>query len=271
MNPQQRGPGQRGIEWTHVFGYGSGYTWNPVGGCKHGCEWHMPDGTKTICYAESTVNSMQIPGYDHGFKHHYWHPEKLTEPLRLKKPAGIFMGSMADPMGHWVGDEQINQMLEICQQTRQHIYFLLTKNAPRLKSFTFPPNVWVGVSAPPSAMFGRTLNNFQQHRMLKVALESLAQVDVPVRWLSAEPLSFNVASMVQEANLQWVVVGAASKGSRFYQPAPGHVEDLLAICDKRKIPVFFKGNLTWQPHREHFPPLTPPQPKAVPMVQESLF
>jgi protein gp37 len=31
--------GTAGIEWTHVFGVGTGRTWNPIGGCKHGCEW----------------------------------------------------------------------------------------------------------------------------------------------------------------------------------------------------------------------------------------
>lgn len=32
MNKQDKGNGRRGIEWTE-------YTWNPVGGCQHGCRW----------------------------------------------------------------------------------------------------------------------------------------------------------------------------------------------------------------------------------------
>lgn len=30
-----------GIEWTHIFGPGTGYTANPVRGCQHQCRWRM--------------------------------------------------------------------------------------------------------------------------------------------------------------------------------------------------------------------------------------
>ncbi len=44
-----------GIEWTHVFGPGTGVTWNPIGGCRHGCVWEMPDGSVAECYAKSAM------------------------------------------------------------------------------------------------------------------------------------------------------------------------------------------------------------------------
>ena len=37
MNKQAKSEIKRGIEWTD-------YTWNPIGGCQHGCRWEMPDG-----------------------------------------------------------------------------------------------------------------------------------------------------------------------------------------------------------------------------------
>ena len=77
------------IEWTD-------YTWNPISGCQHGCRWHMPDGSTAICYAESVANSIAESAYPQGFEHHYWKPNLLTEPLSVKEPSRIFVGSMAD-------------------------------------------------------------------------------------------------------------------------------------------------------------------------------
>ena len=48
----------KGIEWTRirdadVYSERPGYTWNPTGGCHHGCTWQMPDGSITECYAKT--------------------------------------------------------------------------------------------------------------------------------------------------------------------------------------------------------------------------
>ena len=65
---RQREP--KGIEWTRVHGR-DGYTWNPTGGCMHGCTWRMPDGSVTECYAK-TIAERFTSSYSHGFEHHYW-------------------------------------------------------------------------------------------------------------------------------------------------------------------------------------------------------
>ena len=69
----------RGIQWTD-------YTFNPVAGCFHRCRWTMPDGSVAICYAEEIAKKFTT-GYPLGFEHHYWRPQNLTEPLKLKDPA----------------------------------------------------------------------------------------------------------------------------------------------------------------------------------------
>ncbi|MDW8299794.1 MAG: DUF5131 family protein [Anaerolineae bacterium] len=226
-----------GIEWTD-------YTWNPVGGCKHACRWQMPDGSWAKCYAE-TIAERFTSAYPHGFAHHYWHPNRLAEPLKLKKPAKIFLDSMSDLMGYWVKDEQVRQVLDVCQRAHWHTFQLLTKNAPRLLNFDFPPNVWVGVSAPPSEMFGKRLSRAQQERMVGRQLEVLAQLRVLVRWMSIEPLSFNIAPLLKNAPLEWAVIGAATNGTHTYQPEREWVERLLALFDAQGTKVFFKGNLQW--------------------------
>lgn len=194
---KQKAP--RGIEWTRIKDNPdaearTGYTWNPVAGCKHGCRWTMPDGQVAICYAETVAEGVAKHAYQHGFEHHYWHPDKLDEPLKVKRPAGIFMDSMSDLMGAWVEAEQVEQVLDVCRRADWHIFQLLTKNAPRLLKFEFPGNVWVGASSPPDYMFGRKLSRNVQSRMLHKTLDVLSRVDVPVRWISFEPLSWLASS-----------------------------------------------------------------------------
>ncbi len=245
MNKQQNGT-SRGIEWCD-------YTWNPVGGCQHGCRWEMPDGSIAECYAETIAERVAQSKYIHGFEHHYWNPHLLEEPLKLKTPARIFIDSMSDLMGAWVPVEQVEQVLDVCRRAPWHTFQLLTKNSPRLELFDFPPNVWVGVSAPPSMMFGRNLSPLQQQRMVKRLLKALSAVNVPVRWMSIEPLSFDIAPLLENSNLQWAVIGAATNGRKTYQPKPEWVANVLDTLDAQGTKVFFKGNLEWSPWREEFP------------------
>lgn len=249
MNKQLKVNGSRGIEWTD-------YTWNPVQGCQHGCRWEMPDGTIAECYAETIAKRVAQRTYIHGFEHHYWNPHKLEEPLRLKEPSHIFLDSMSDLMGHWVPEKQIWQVLDVCHRAYWHKFQLLTKNAPRLLEFEFPPNVWIGVSAPPSQMFGKQLSFLQQQRMVMRQKDILRQLNVPVRWMSIEPLSFDIAPLLEDSPLEWAVIGAATNGAKVYQPDPSWVENVLDALDNQGISVFFKGNLEWSPWREEFPKTT---------------
>jgi protein gp37 len=248
MNKQSKGKGKRGIEWTD-------FTWNPVGGCRHGCRWRMPDGTVAECYAETVAEGVAQHSYPHGFEHHYWRPEVLEEPLALKTPSHIFLDSMSDLMGHWVPKEQVQSVLSICARAELHTFQLLTKNAPRLKQFDFPDNVWVGVSAPPTIMLGKPLSFSQQIHMLRTMLEVLHKIQVPVRWMSIEPLSFDIAPFLKNSGLQWAVIGAATNGAKTYQPRPEWVQNVLKVLDKQGTKVFFKGNLDWprDQWREDFP------------------
>ncbi|MCU0465056.1 MAG: phage Gp37/Gp68 family protein [Anaerolineae bacterium] len=248
MNKQNKGNGRRGIEWTD-------YTWNPVGGCKHACRWEMPDGSIAICYAEMVAERVAQSAYANGFEHHYWRPELLNEPLKLATPAKIFLDSMSDLMGAWVPEAEIEQVLDICRQAPQHTFQLLTKNAPRLLKFDFPENVWVGVSAPPSFFKGKQLSFTQQKKMVQRQLEILRQVNVPVRWMSIEPLSFDIAPLLKNSPLEWAVIGAATNGPKTYQPRPEWVVNVLEVLDAQNTKVFFKGNIDWPDAewREEFP------------------
>ncbi len=254
MNKQLKKDGGRGIEWTD-------YTWNPVGGCSHGCRWRMPDGSIAVCYAETVAERLNRTAYPQGFAQHYWRPDQLTDPMGLEKPAKIFLDSMSDLMGRQVPTEQIEAVIGTCVAARRHTFQLLTKNAPRLTQFAFPNNVWLGVSAP--FMFDHELTLDQQRSMVFKQLDVLSSFPRHVRWMSVEPLSFDIADVFEHwirsrehaslFPLQWVVIGAATNGGKVYQPERAWVQRLLDLCDARGIKVFFKGNLEWSPWREEFP------------------
>lgn len=261
MNKQTKANGGRGIEWTD-------YTWNPIAGCFHACQWTMPDGTVANCYAEDTAeHSTAKSHYPQGFEHHYWKPERLAEPARVKTPSKIFVGSMADVFGHWVDRKQIHAVLDVGQtRAQQHTYQFLTKNPKRyLEPFDFTHNMWMGASTPPDFIWNKPLSHAQQVRMLDVTLSVFDELqDEPVAWLSAEPLSWDITEVLADHPyaIDWIVIGAASNGRNYYPPKQEYVENLVGLCDDLNINVFFKGNLRslkWavQNWREDFPETTP--------------
>lgn len=248
---EQKAP--NGIEWTRVaFEDGvrlRGYTWNPIGGCRHACRWTMPDGSTAICYAEDVATRLVSASYPQGFEAHYWKPQLLDEPAKLKTPAGIFVGSMADVFGAWVPDDHIRLVLDACQRAPQHYFMMLTKNAPRLLHYQFPRNVLVGVSSPPDFMHGKALSRDQQTRMLRRTMETLRQLksanQAAVVWISIEPLSWDISEVLAEFPrvLDWAVIGAASSGSKWYAIDEDVFMRVQNALDKQRVPTFYKGNL----------------------------
>jgi hypothetical protein len=125
----------------------------------------------------------------------------------------------------------------------------MTKASPSLLKYLddLPPNLWAGVSSPPDWFGGNRLSRDQQERMLRKALDVLAAVKAKTGnlvWMSAEPVSWDLAGMLGDDHpLDWIVIGVASDGPRYFQPDPGHVRRLLELLDATGTPVFFKGNL----------------------------
>ena len=230
---------KKGIEWTD-------YTWNPIAGCKHGCQWTMPDGKVAICYADTVASGVAQKAYPEGFDHHYWKPDLLGKPLNVKTPSKIFVGSMADVFGHWVPDEQIEAVLDVCRQAHWHTFQFLTKNAKRLTNFSYPPNVWLGVSVPPSEMFGKPLTLDQQKRWYTVALNCLCKTDARIKWTSIEPLSWDCSGVLEKfrREIHWAVIGAATRRRKAYQPDSGVFSAVLDTLHLNGVPIFYKGNIS---------------------------
>ena len=254
-----------GIEWTHILGPRTGATANPVSGCEHRCLWKMPDGKVAQCYAKTTA--LRFPGerYRRGFEVLNFWPDELEEIRQTKAPRGIFIDSMSDLFGRNVKTLWIDQVILTMADCPRHVFFSLTKNPSRFLEFrsaTWPANWLVGISAPPTFMFGRELSLEQQRAWLKRGLEFLRDAPAKLRWISIEPLSFDVADIIGETDcpLDWAVIGAATNGAECFQPTEKHLTRCLAALNARNVPAFFKGNLDRRfvqvcgsPWREEFP------------------
>ena len=235
--------GNRGIEWTDV-------TRNALGGCMHDCMWEMPDGTVAGCYAKKLAESgVASAAYPHGFEHHYWRPDALRQLTAGDEPLLIFCDSMSDLFAANVPAEHVRAVLGAMRQAPHHTYQSLTKAAPQLLKYTseMPPNLWVGVSSPPDWFMKKHLSRHQQQAMLRRSLDVLRLVKATtgnIVWMSAEPVSWDLTAVIgKDHPLDWIVIGAASYGRRYYQPDVGHVRKLLEVMDATGTPVFFKGNI----------------------------
>jgi protein gp37 len=180
------------IEWTDA-------TWNVVTGCTEvspGCD---------NCYAKTFAERWR------GTKGHHFEngfdvtlrPERLTLPLRWKKPRRVFVNSMSDLFHKDVPDEYIARVWAVMAQTPQHTYQVLTKRHGRMRSLladrhfavavrsqmyaidrdatlsideVWPlPNVWLGVSV-------------EDQQRADLRIPALIETPAAVRFLSCEPL-----------------------------------------------------------------------------------
>jgi protein gp37 len=213
------------IEWTE-------HTWNPVTGCTK-----LSPGCKH-CYAETMarrLKAMGAPGYERGFELTL-HPERLEQPLRRKTPTTYFVNSMSDLFHEAVPDGFVDRVLDVCRQTPQHTYQVLTKRAERLPKFfadrTCPANVWLGVSVED-----------RKYGVPRIA--HLRRVKAAVRFLSVEPLLEDVGK-INLRGIQWVIVGGES-GPKARPMEERWAENVRAQAVAQGVAFFFKQWGAWGP------------------------
>lgn len=232
------------IEWCD-------YTWNPVSGCYHPCRdiycyntikqnsvlnrfgarhknqageiivtsaWRSRETGKPHIAKKGEIYPF---GYDCTL-----YPERLNQPLKVKKPGRIFVVDVGDLFGSWVPKDWIDQVLEITKQCPQHTFQFLTKNPKRLLEFKFGQNCWVGTS----------INSNKDAKKADI----LEKVSAPVKYLSIEPLLGEV--VFDLSAFQWLIVGAQT-GKNPPLPDNNWVDAILRQAARLKIPVFMKDNL----------------------------
>jgi protein gp37 len=259
--------------------------WNPLRGCTRvspGCGGPGPHGG---CYAEAIAARFSDPGQAfHGFAERTksgprWTgrveliEERLTAPLRWRKPARIFALSMSDLFHESVPDEWIDRIFAVMALCPQHTFQILTKRAERMRDWfarmaAVEDNEWLADPRRPEAAveirycieaLARTIRQipFQAqvatvwplpNVWLGVSAEdqprwderwpALAATPAVVRWISYEPAlgPLNIDAL---AGPDWLVIGGESgPGAR-----PFKIEwarSIIGQCKAAGMPVFMK-------------------------------
>lgn len=236
------------IEWVKNPDGSPGWTWNKVTGCLG------PNGTPdyplpcSYCYAHRLARGRLKKRYFTGFSHvipggdpkdpftpRYW-PDQATEPYKLKKPSTIFVCSMAELFGDFVPDDWIDNVLATCWELPQHTFQILTKNPKRAEHFSFPFNVWLGVTITAPFYWSRVVR--------------LLRTNAKVKFISFEPLLEDASSTTLEW-VDWVIIGAQTQPYR--RPKPEWVYRIIDRARHQGIPVFLKDNLHWPERIQEFP------------------
>jgi protein gp37 len=207
------------IEWCD-------YTWNPVTGCKHGCTW---------CYARKIAERFKgSKAWPNGFTP-MLHPQRLSDPQKIKTPQTIFVCSMADLFGDWVPVEWIEDVFKACLKAPQHTYCFLTKNPARYfklgGNILQQKNFWFGTTETGEILF-------EPH------LDAILRLPAENTFVSFEPLLHKVDHGLSGINQ--IIIGAQTNPT--VVPPEGSIESLVREAKEKNIPVFLKeslDNISW--------------------------
>jgi len=213
------------IEWTD-------YSFNPITGCLHGC-WY--------CYAKKLFTRF------HKSFEPIFYPERLKELDKIKKPAKIFVCSVADLFAEWTPITWRNAVLDTIYQPKyNHLIFqLLTKNPERIPLELEPKkNIWIGATIT------------CQQELVKMGF--LVDRWKGIKFVSFEPLLSEVNPLLLcydiWKKISWVIIGKLT-GSKKVKLEKHWVKNLIHDCREVNIPIFLKNNLKWSEKIQEFPNL----------------
>lgn len=211
------------IEWAK-------WSWNPITGCKHGCEY---------CYARDIANRF----YPQGFKPTFYQ-DRLEMPKNTVIPRGrideegiknVFLVSMGDMFGEWVPQKWIDDIFDVVKQNPQWNFLVLTKNPKRLVGMEFSDNIWIGTTVDVQARVENAEKYFRE-------------IKAKVRFVSCEPLKENL-KFDDMSMFDWVIIGGQSETTSMsgFQPPWEWVESLINQARKSKCKIYIKPNLKSRP------------------------
>jgi len=150
---------------------------------------------------------------------------------RRKKPVGVFIDSMGDLFDTEIRGDDIAAILACIEESSQHVFYCLTKQAQRLKYFSnWPPNLWLGVTV-------NTIKDLWR-------INELKKINCRVRFISFEPLYEDVSDKVDLEGIDWVIVGGETcNGKTTFIPEQEWIENLYDLADVSGTTVFCKDNL----------------------------
>lgn len=205
------------------------YTFQPTTGCDNRC-------FGGDCYAYCMVKRFGRR-WGYGWKPEF-HPEHLAEPLSLRRPSMIFGPSMGDLYTTGNSDPVIRTVLDSMGEAGWHRFQVQTKFAERLPDFSYPPNVWLGVSLCYAGDTGR--------------LDCLRRTNARVKYAYCEPLLEDMKP--DFTGVDWVVIGAKT-GTHPSQPNFLWIQKLTILAYEVGARVYHKRNLGFLRYGNYPPPI----------------
>ena len=260
------------IEWTDEV-------WNVVTGCtsiSEGCRF---------CYAKRMAQRLKGRfGYpeDEPFRVTF-HPDRLNQPLKWKKPRRIFVCSMGD-LGHDdVEQDWIFKIFTVIESAYWHRFLILTKRPEKVYGLLthdqFPAiirkygydwlgpqkynemgphwrnNQWLGISAENQQTADERIPILLRIPAAKrfVSLEPmLGPVDLEHSWWHSRTKGDH--NFIPSIGINWVIVGGLSlPGGKVQAPDPKWIDNIVEQCDEASVPLFIKENAQYHTKREEFP------------------
>lgn len=199
-------------------------TWNPATGCTRGCPH---------CYAREMHHRFEkVWGYDFT---PMLHEERLKQPYRWRRPRRVFVCSMGELFE--LDPVDVERVLRVCRENPRHRFLVLTQREEDLGRYSYPGNVWVGVTVTGAV---------DEHRIWRLVNDTNAAV----KYVSFEPLLSNLRLDLDLCGVDWVIVGGRRRVT-WPRPLPRFVPPQwwveLIIAEARRVgaAVFLKDNLEW--------------------------
>lgn len=203
------------------------FTWNPITGCQGlGC------AVRPHCWARTMANRLRGRyGYpkEDPFQPTF-HPGRLNEPFKVKKPSRIGVCFMGDYYGKSVNEgwrARVHAVMSLCYR---HTFIILTKQPQNIPFRYLDDHIWLGASINQKKDLWR--------------IDELLRHQAAVHILSCEPL-YEDLGKIDLTHIEWLIIGAQTRPNR--QPKAAWVKSLMDQADAQGVRIFLKDNLAeWQ-------------------------
>jgi len=178
------------------------HVFNPAGGCTHispGCENCYAEDLHTKRHCAYKTGKKMSECYSQPFDKIRLFPERLNQPLHVRKPSVVGVCFMSDLFHDEVPFEFIDRVMAVIAATPRHTYIILTKRSERMKEYFDSAELrvlklllekhpaWKTEFSWPLKNLGGGVS-VENQDMPDERVPILLQTNLAWRWLSVEPM-----------------------------------------------------------------------------------